>query len=227
MDLKNWNMYYNKDKDGEIRANLVYTPLVSPDKKTLCMDFNRYPEYHQWPEENALWTEELLTERFNREVKFNSLASSFIATIPIVDIDKKNRRIFLDWYGDDFYMQGFNNGGYDNVLPNWKEQWIDSIRIMQKNNVFKISLHPNSWVVKDQKLIPFNWFFTYELNEPALTIRSLLIQISPSRQEKLEEILSQSGIDIDTKYNVDFLQKIAFYSFRSNYPKDLIDEILR
>lgn len=226
MNLKNWNMYYNKDKDGDIRANLVYTPLVSPDKKTLCMDFNRYIKYHQCLKENLLWTEELLTERFNREIKFNSLASKFMETIPIIDIDILNRRIFLEWYGDDFFMQGINNGGYDKILPNWKEQWINSIQLMQKNNIFKISLHPNSWVIKDEKLIPFNWFFTYELSEPALTIRSLLIQISLERQEKLEKVLSDIGINMDTKYNVDFLQKIAFYSFRSNYPKDLIDRIL-
>jgi hypothetical protein len=219
----NWDFYYNFEGENAVRANLVYTPYISPDKKTFCMSFNRNPAYHQ---DNTQWTDDMLIDRFNREIKFHNIASSHMPTIPIIDIDYKNKNIFLEWYNDDFYMEGLKNNGYDNVLVDWKSQWKILIKKMQYIGIIKFSLHPNSWVVKDSTLIPFNWFFSYMYDEPPIDIKSLLVQISDTRQEKLNDVLLKLGMDVNTKYNVNTLQKVCFNSFRSNYPQDLIDDIL-
>jgi hypothetical protein len=216
--MTNWKYYYNIENTELIRANLVYTPLVSPDEKTFCMSFNRDIKYH-WTD-NEPWTDDLLEDRFRKELKFHKLASTAMPTLDIIDVDETNRKIFFKWYGDDFYMLGVRNGGYDNVLPDWQEQWVDLIKKMQNIGIYKISLHPNSWAVNNGVLIPFNWFFCFEENDPPVTVRSHLMQISPGRQEKL------AGVELDKFYNAKELQYIAFHSFRSNYPSDLIDTIL-
>jgi hypothetical protein len=97
---------------------------------------------------------------------------------------------------------------------------------MWSQDIIKFSLHPNSWVAKDGVLIPFNWFFCYDKAEPNITIRNVLKQISYERQEKLGVVLKAAGMDLDTPYNVTTLQQVAFNSFRSNYPADLIDNII-
>jgi len=222
-----WDHYYNLENGKLVRANLVYTPYVSFDKKTFCMSFNRDPEYHKYPEEEVQWTTQDLVTRFEREIKFREKASAVLPTLAVKDIDITRRKIFLEWYGDDFYMQAIKHNGYDNVLPDWKEQWISLIKTMQSNGIIKFSLHPNSWTVKDGTLIPFNWFYTYDCNEPPVVIRDMLKQISIGRQKKLRLELEKAGFTLDTPYSVIELQKIAFNSFRSNYPKELIDDILQ
>ena len=87
--------------------------------------------------------------------------------------------------------------------------------------------YPNSWTVNNGVLIPFNWFFCYDINEEPVTIRSLLVQISAGRQEKLAEVLESNGVDLDELINPVKLQTIAFNSFRHNYPKHLIDNVLQ
>lgn len=220
IDLSEWKYYYNLEGDTQVRANLVYTPLVSPDKTTFCMDFNRDTNYHIYSEENQLWTDNMLTDRFERELKYHSLMSKVMPTLRIKDVDYDNRRIFLEWFGDDFYMQSLNRGGFDNVLSNWQEQWIDRIQTMKNNNIVKISLHPNSWVAHNDVLYPLNWFFCIDKTEPPTTIRHYLCQISSNRQEKL------AGLDLDKLLTPVEMQYIAFNSFKSNYPESLIDRIL-
>lgn len=221
IDLSDWKYYYNLEGTNPVRANLVYTPLVSPDNKTFCMSFNRDTRYHVYEEENKLWTDDMLTERFERELKYHSIMSKVMPTLKIKEVDYTSRKIFLEWFGDDFYMQSISKTGFDNVLPDWKEQWIDRIKTMRDNNIVKISLHPNSWVAHDNILYPFNWFFCLDSSEQPVTVRQYLCQISSNRQEKL------AGLDLDRLFTPKELQYIAFNSFRSNYPAELIDKIVR
>jgi hypothetical protein len=156
-----------------------------------------------------------------KEIKFHTAASATIPTLKIKDIDHHERKIFLEWHGDDFYMQGLKAGGYNKVLPDWQEQWIDRITTMWDADIYKISLHPNSWVVHNETLIPFNWFFCYQENDMPITLRSLLIQISAGRQEKL------GNLDLDKEYAPKELQQVAFNSFRHNYPTELINDAIQ
>lgn len=225
-DLTNWSYYYNREGAELVRANLVYTPRVSPDGKIFCMDFTRDIRYHKNAEENALWNDAELAKRFNTEIEFHNKAKAFLPVLEILDIDYTNRRVFIEWHGDDFHMQGMNAGGCEHVLANWQEQWFDIMRKMWRMNIAKISLHPNSFVAKDGVLIPFNWFFCYSADHAPIHLRSLLIQISKPRQEKLASVLASQGLDLDTLYSISKIQSIALNSFRANYPKELIDQAL-
>jgi hypothetical protein len=219
----NWHFYYNLEEQEQVRANLVYTPYISEDNKTLCMSFNRDPGYH--PEDSA-WTEQDLEDRFLKEILFHERAEAVMPTLQLLDIDMPNRKIFLEWHGDDFYMQAIKAGSYEAVLPNWQEQWTALIKQMWSANIVKISLHPNSWTVKDGTLIPFNWFYSYDMFDQAV-IRDMLKQISPNRQDKMLVELDKAGLNLDTPYPIKELQIVAFNSFRSNYPAELIDNIIQ
>ena len=226
-DVINWKFHYNIENGEEVRSNLVYTPYVSPDGKTLVMSFNRDTLYHQWPEENDKWTEEMLTDRFMRELNFHSIArNAGIPVLPIKDVDMVRRQIAIEWH-EDFLMQSIQGGGYDNVLPDWKAQWLDRISQMWEAGIYKFSMHPNSWVAIDGKLVPFNWFFSFTEDEPPITIRDFLIQISLGRLEKLELVLKSFDMDLDTPYDVKTLHRICFHSFKANYPQPLIDQVLK
>ena len=231
-DISNWEYYYNLEfVDGtniieKVRANLVYTPRVSPDKTTFCLDFNRDIEYHFETDVNRDWNDHELETRFEREIKFCTQAKHYgIPVLDIKEVDYGNRRIFIEWPGDDFSVQTFSKDR-DIVLPDWKEQWLELFRKMQEAKIYKISLHPNSYTIRDGVLVPFNWFFSYGHYELSLNLGSLLLQISKQRQEKLAKVLNDMGYDLTSYYKLDIIQKIGLNSFRSNYPSELIDRAL-
>lgn len=226
-NLDNWNYYYNTSNGEQHRANLVYTALVSPDKKTFCMKFIRDKNYHYIEEENKNWTEELLKERFDREIKFYNLAkNNNIPTLDIIDINYKEREIYIKWPGNDFYTMSLTTS-YEKILPNWKDQIIERYKEMWSIGVVKLSQHPNSWALfNDGILRPWNWFFTFERSEGLKSLSEFRVQISKDRQEKAMPLLKKYNLTVDKKYNLWFLQDLFFESFRFNYPDDLTDQLL-
>lgn len=226
IDITNWNLYWNAEGTQQVRANLVYSAYVSPDRKSFCQWFARDPKYHPHSAENQQWTEELLEDRFRKELKYHTKATRFMPTLPILDVDERARKIVFAWPGDDFLMQSINAGSREAVISDWKEQWVDLIIKMWKANITKLSLHPNSWTVSKGRLVPFNWFFCYDTDTDKDSFANLLIQISPGRLEKMHGVLSKLGMTIDEMYAPAKLQLAAFNSFRSNYDDELIDSII-
>lgn len=225
MRTSDWKYYYNRNNDGLIRANLVYTPYVNPENNILCMSFNRDVNYHFVQHENDAWDEESLTERFYKEINYREKVKYIIPTLELIEVDTINREIYIEWPGDDFYMMGLEKP-YDEILPDWQEQWIHIIETLKRINISKFSLHPNSFVIKNHKLVPFNWFFCYDRDQRGITIASVLKQISTQRLDKLAPVLDQMGMKINKEYTAQQLENVCFNSFRSNYPKGLIERVM-
>jgi len=215
-------LYYNENNDGLIRANLVYTPYV--EDNTFIMSFNRDPEYHFDQEANSLFTDEVLKDRFDRELRFHEKVRRVIPTLEILDVDYIKREIYLEWPSDDFYMLG-RNTSYDQVLPDWKEQWLHIIRTLRRVNVSKFSLHPNSFVVKNNRLIPFNWFFCFERDE-LTSLASVVKQISSERFDKVQPLLDKYNIHINDVMPAKEFEKLGLDCFSSSYPQELISEAI-
>ena len=225
-DVTNWDLYWNYENGDCFRANLVYSAYRSPDKKYFCQWFHRDVRYHSNLEENKLWTEDLLEDRFRKEIKYHARASQTMPVLDIVEIDEKARKVIYAWPGDDFLMQTYNISSLEELLPDWKEQWISLIEKMWQANITKLSLHPNSWTVRDGVLVPFNWFYCYDTDTGTDSFENMNIQISTGRKENLYPILQHFNIDWEKQYPVKRLQLVAFNSFRKNYPSDLIDRII-
>lgn len=227
MNTTNWALYWNIE-DGElIRGNLVYSAYISPDKQHYCQWFKRDIRYHPFTTENELWTEELLEDRFRKELTYWNRAKNFMPVLDLVDVDEVERKIIYKWPGDDFLMQSHYAGSRENVLNDWQDQWINLIEKMWSANIVKLSLHPNSWTVRDSTLVPMNWFYCYDYDLGQDSFANMNIQISSGRRENLQPILKKLDIDFDTYYPARKLQTVAFNSFRKNYPSELMDRILQ
>lgn len=227
IDVSNWNLYWNLEGTELVRANLVYSAYISADKKHFCQWFARDGRYHKDIAENALWTEQLLEDRFRKELKYHAKARHHMPTLEIIDIDEIERKIVYDWPGDDFLMQSISAGSRELACPNWKDQWIDLLQCMWAANITKLSLHPNSWTIKDGVMYPINWFFCYDTNDNSDSFQNLLIQISSERLEKMYDVLEKLEMTIQETYPVKKLQEAALNSFRSNYENDFIDIVLK
>jgi hypothetical protein len=226
LDDKKWDLYWNLDNGYQCRANLVYSAYVSKDRQHFCQWFGRDTRYHTDPDENAAWTEDLLEDRFSKELKFYNRARTTLPVLELVDVDSSDRTMIFRWPGDDFLMQSIHAGSMSAVLPDWQEQWISRVEEMWSLNITKLSLHPNSWTVRDGVLVPFNWFFCYDTDEDTDSFENFSIQISSGRMEGLWSVFDEVGITFSETYPVKQLQKAAFISFKKNYPEELMDTML-
>lgn len=224
--IMHFEYYYNNTpENGLVRNNLVYTSLISQDKKTFVKWFHNDTQYHKG--KNQVIDPDLMREKWEREVKFITLMSkNNPELIPeILDIDFKNQKIFLKIDGVDFWQRHYNlNCSYERVLPDWRNQTLNILEAHRNLGFYKISLHPSSYFIVDGKLKSINYFFCYSAHEDQVKFEDFKTHISENRQLKLENQFKQENIWWNTKISLKHLQFLALDSFKSNYPEDFIEE---
>lgn len=220
--------YNNVPNEGLVRNNLIYTSLISKDKKTFVQWYYNDTEYHKG--KNQIIDPSLMDEKWHREVKFLKLMQeSYPDHIPeIIDIDDLNRKIYLKIDGVDMWEQaGCEGTDYSKVLPDWDQQMLEILKAHKDLNFYKYSLHPSSYFIVDGKMKSINYFFCHTDEDEQQPISHFQSHISSNRQDKLKAQLESAGIGWNTVLPYKTLQVMAFENFKSNYRSDFIEDAKR
>lgn len=220
--------YNNVPGKGLCRNNLIYTSLISTDKKTFCQWYFNDSEYHKG--KNEVIDPALMENKWEREVSMLELVSQKAGSIipEILDIDHKQKRIYLKIDGNDFWqLANCNSANYDKILPDWQDQMLDIIKTHYSLNIHKYSMHPSSYFLVQGKLKSINYFFAYSHSEPNISISDVESHIHTDRQKKLRQHLTSLGINWDTPQIWYKLDQLCWLSFRNNYPQNFIDLCLQ
>lgn len=219
--------YYYNDVPGKglCRNNLIYTSLISKDKKTFCKWYHNDTEYHRG--QNQVVDPSLMEEKWLRELNYiTQMRNRFPDLVPkIIDINLNDKKLYFEINGPDFWQLADPiKQDYDNVLPSWRQQMLDIFKAHKQLGIYKYSLHPSSYFIVDGKLKSINYFFCYKDHEPMITLRSVMSHISEDRQADLFPKMAAMGIDVDVPTAFKDIQLLAFESFKTNFPADFIDE---
>ena len=216
--------YYNNVPDkGLCRNNLIYTSLISKDKKTFCKWYYNDEGYHSG--HNQVVDPALMNEKFEREVKFLHLMSKeYPQHVPVFSIDRAGRKVYLEIDSPDMWqLAGCVGTDYSNVLPDWDTQMLEIIQAHKDLGLTKYSLHPSSYFIVDGKLKSINYFFTYDANDSNISLRSVMSHISEDRQADLFPKMTAAGIDVDAPTPHNKIQLLAFESFKTNFRDDVME----
>lgn len=219
--------YNNVPGKGLCRNNLIYTSLISKDKKTFCQWYHNDTEYHRG--QNQVVDPDKMEEKWLREVNYlTQMRNAFPDLVPkIINIDLENRKLFLEIDGPDFWERaGCLQENYDRVLPDWKDQMLEIIRSHKKLGLHKYSMHPSSYFVVNGKLKSINYFFTYRDSEPNVSIKEVESHIHTNRQNEMLKYISSLGIEWDKPQPWPVMDQLCWNSFRTNYPEDFIKQCL-
>ena len=219
--------YYYNDVPGKglCRNNLIYTSLISKDKKIFCQWYHNDTEYHRG--QNQVVDPSLMKEKWLREVNYiTQMRNQFPDLVPkIIDINLNDKKLYFEIDGPDFWQLADPvKQDYDSVLPDWRQQMLDIFKAHKKLGIYKYSLHPSSYFVVDGKLKSINYFFCYKDHEPMITLRSVMSHISEDRQADLFPKMAAMGIDVDAPTDFKDIQILAFESFKTNFPVGFMDE---
>jgi len=217
--------YNNVPGKGLCRNNLIYTSLISKDRKTFCQWYYNDEGYHGG--HNQVVDPALMEEKFNREVEGLIYMDNqgFSDLIPEFDVDFKEKKVYLTIDGSDMWeLSGCVGNDYSTVVPDWDEQMLKILQAHYDIGMYKYSLHPSSYFVVDGQLKSMNYFFTYFEDEPYISLRSVMSHISEDRQADLFPKMAAMGIDVDTPTPHKEIQMLAFDSFKTNFRDDVMEK---
>ena len=221
----NFEYYYNNvPNKGLCRNNLIYTSLISKDKKTFCQWYYNDTEYHYG--HNQVVDPSLMKEKFDREVMYLHLMGTYYPDmVPKYDIDLINKKIYLEIDGVDMWeLAGCQGDDYSKVIPDWDIQMLNIFKAHKELGLYKYSLHPSSYFIVDGKLKSMNYFFTYDKDDANISLRSVMSHISEDRQADLFPKMTAAGIDVDTPTAHKDIQLLAFESFKTNFCNDVMEK---
>lgn len=219
--------YYYNHVPGESpsRNNLIYTSLISQDKKVFVQWYYNDTEYHKGY--NQVVDPSLMKEKWDREICWlYQMSQHYPDLVPkILDIDIQNKKIFLEIDGPDFWNRAnCSIENYDSVLPDWQDQMLNILKSHKDLGLYKYSMHPSSYFVVDGKLKSINYFFCYHKDEGPISIADHASHIYSTRQEEIRKNTDRLGISWTEPQPLDVLEQICWESFRTNYPSDFIEK---
>lgn len=221
-----YDYYYNNvPGQGLQRNNLVYTSLISEDRRVFVQWYYNDTEYHRG--QNQVVDPDLMEEKWRRELKYLKLMhNAYNHLVPkILEIDEQHRKIYLEIDGEDFWSRaGCDVKNYSIVLLDWQEQMLEIIKAHKRLGLYKYSLHPSSYFVVNGRLKSINYFFTYHDSEGPISIADHASHIYTTRQEIMRKKIKDMNISWEDKESLDKLQYLCFESFRTNYTDEFIDK---
>lgn len=225
--LQEFEYYYNNVPGiGKTRNNLIYTSLISADKKMFVQWYYNDGKYHKG--QNEVVDQSLMDEKFHREIKFLSLMKkNFSELVPNFDIDLNNKKIYIEIDGLDFWNRAdCLTENYDKVLPDWQEQMLEIIKAHKSLGIHKYSMHPSSYFVVNGKLKSINYFFAYHKTEPFICIKDVQSHIHSNRQEEMKKYLDSLDIKWNEPEPWNVMDKLCWNAFRNNYPDAFIEKVI-
>lgn len=221
-----YDYYYNNvPGHGLCRNNLIYTSLISEDKKSFVMWYYNDTEYHKG--QNEVVDPSKMEEKWLREVNYiTQMRNRFPDLIPVIQkIDFDTKKLYLEIDGPDFWEQaGCDVSNYDKILPDWQDQMLNIIRAHKSLGFHKYSMHPSSYFIVDGKLKSINYFFTYRDFEPNISIKDVESHIYSNRQNEMRKHLESLGIKWDEPQPWSVFDTLCWESFRNNYPSEFIEK---
>jgi hypothetical protein len=117
--------YNNVPGKGLCRNNLIYTSLISKDRKTFCQWYHNDEGYHGG--HNQVVDPRLMKEKFDREVMYlHTMGTHYPDMVPKYDIDLINKKIYLEIDGVDMWeLAGCTGIDYSHIVSDWDVQMLD------------------------------------------------------------------------------------------------------
>jgi hypothetical protein len=225
MNITDWSPYYkiNPDNGRLIESNLIYTPLVSPDGKTFCMNFDHTHPYQNEEVKNYLqdrpfYTKEMVKFYFDREVRYREIFRNSTWAPKVLSIDYDRQLIFFRWSGKTCNNIIYDGLGLDVECSDWRQQLSSIIKDIVTSGYYKITLYPHCFFVEDGILKVMDFYGCIEQSNPFINIEMVKGLIGKNSVNRFEEALHGTDLDIG------FMFKRALTTF-VKWPDDYLSTI--
>jgi len=204
MNITNWTPFYKYDNDGKpnCMSQQTYEPLISPDGKIFCANYDWQNNYQRiWQPDREGYTQEVVEYFFNKEVEYASRFKDKPYSPDIVDIDYANKRIFYNW-GTSCNALLYGNKG--DMPMHWREQVFNMLLDAYNNGVYKLTMYPHCFYVDyGDQLRTIDWYGCVEIADPFIEAKYMDGIIHDTAQSRLDE----TGDLVDGKYNMELMFK--------------------
>lgn len=183
-------------------AQQTYEPLISPDGKTFCANYDWQNNYQrQWQPARTGYTEEVVDYFFYKEADYAQWFGGFDWAPPVVEIDYTNKRIFYRWNGPTCNQLIHTAGS----LPSdWKIQLKTIMLDIYNSGVYKLTMYPHCHYFDPAgQMRTIDMYGCVEVADPFIKAKYMDGIIHSTAQFRLDE----TGELVNGNYNLETMFK--------------------
>jgi hypothetical protein len=205
MNVDKWFRFYKLDADGRrCMAQQTYEPLISPDGKIFCKNYNINNKYQKAETANRpLYTEHTVNWFWENEVN-NILKFQGSKYAPeIIDIDYSSKKIFLKWYKETCNEIIYSGRNLNEVCLDWQDQIKNIMVDLYNKGVYKLTMYPHChYIDDDANMRSIDWYGCVPVTNPYIPGAVMDSIIHPTARFRLDET---GGINTDGNYNLEIM----------------------
>lgn len=165
IDTTNWQYFYKITAEGTLwSTNVMYTPLISPDRNTMCMLWDETSEYQN--DNSQILTADLINFFFERELNNIRTFQNYSWAPKLIAVEENNRKIFIEWNDNTFNHIFFDpNRNLEHICSDWKEQIFNIVKDIYDAGFYKLALYPHCFYVKNNIIKTFDFYSCVGIKE--------------------------------------------------------------
>jgi hypothetical protein len=202
MNLESWIPFYKYSDQGEpgCMSQQTYEPLVSPDGKTFCANYDWQNKYQRrWQPDRPLYTQEVVDYFFEKEKEYALRFQDKPWAPKIVDIT--DTAIFYKWNGptcNEIIHSGLT------MPEGWQKQIHDIMLDIFHSGVYKLTMYPHChFFDSDGQMRTIDMYGCVEITDPYIDCAMMDGIIHSTAQFRLDE----TGETINDRYDLEKMFK--------------------
>jgi hypothetical protein len=193
IDTSNWDYGYKISRGEQCTTNMLYTPLINPERTIMCMVWD---EQHPYQKDNTRLTTELVNFFFEREVKYLTMFQDRPWCPKIIEIDLENRKIFVEWNKESVNNIIFTDGrSLDIECPDWKEQIFVILNDIVTSGYYKMALYPHCFFIDQRgKIKTIDFYGCLSAKERYLERKKIEGMIGKESGDRFDAVTDNQGM---------------------------------
>ena len=199
MNTETWTPFFKYNDDGVLcLAQQTYEPLISPDRKIFCANYDWQNLYQRKYETRELYTADVCDWFFDNEVQHLLNYKDKPYTPTILDIDHKNKKIFFEWNGYTFNEMLFKG---DTVA--WEESLKYIMLDLYESGTYKLTMYPHChYLDKHGVMKTIDWYGCVPVKSPFIEAKYMDAIVHETARFRLDETERTN-----THYNLELMYK--------------------
>jgi hypothetical protein len=185
LNINSWTPFLKYHNGVAGMAQQTYEPLISPDGKTFCANYDWQNAYQRSEHQRPLYTKEVCDYFFEQEVKYIELFINKPYAPEVVDIDQSRKRIFIKWYDNNCNHTLYKDMKLD---LRWLEM-IKRIVIDQfEMGFYKLTMYPHCHYIDNHgNMRAIDWYGVVPVKHPYIKEKYMEAIIHDSARFRLDE----------------------------------------
>ena len=152
MNTSNWKYYYKRTAEHvTASSNMLYTALMNPNKDILCKHYCINEDYQGV---QSGMTQEIIDFFFKREVKFLEQLQHLSCTPKLLEIDRANNKVFIEWNTETLSQIIFDpTRSIDKEIPDWKVRLYSVVKEFKNSKHYKLALYPHCFFINKDGIL--------------------------------------------------------------------------